>query len=307
MAGYVFINEAGTSLDLHDRDLSAQTGTYRVIERESSGWGLPTLATRSNNRGRRAGVELRGAQIPPRVVTLPVMVFGSSHNDLMDDVRGLIAHVAGSYGRSTARPGFLQVTPAGESARKLRCIGTVAGKNHAEVLDATTAIVRLSFFAPHPNWYVDTEQSDSIVIGTGGLVWPVTWPVNWGLDGFSGGATVANDGEAETRSLLWSVPGPVTGPALTNVTVDRYVRFPGLIVPEGFTLKVRMGWRPDGVTEHKAVIESVGGAETNVLGYLDQGSNFFHLEPGDNEMVATEEVISTNTHTLGWYEEYFSV
>jgi hypothetical protein len=302
MAGYSFVNEAGTGLDLND------LSDYRIVERGITGLGLQALQLRSESRARRAGSELRTARIPARQVTLPVLVLGSSHADMLDNQNALIKHVAGSYGRATPRPGFFVVDTANNAARRLRCIAQAVPVNYGGVQVPTRSLVEIRFFADHPFFYLNTEQTTTITIGTGSTPsWPFTWPVTWGLDGFSGGVTVNNAGDTETRSLLWSVPGPVTSPALNNQTTGTYVRFPDLVVPTGLTFKVRMGWRPDGVTEHKAVMESPDGTETNVLGKLDNGSTFFHLEPGNNVLNATQDSPESGTvHTLGWYHEYFT-
>lgn len=297
---YTFTNEAGTTLDLDDGT------TYKVIERTGRGFGLSPLSVTGTTRSNRVGMEMRGARITPRTVSMEVLVSGGTHSNTMSNIRALIKHVAGSYGRSEPRFGTLNVTQGG-STRKLRCIGRTATKDSVNMLSATYAIVELSFFAPHPHWYVDTEQTDTITIGSGTTPsWPFTWPVTWGLDGFSGGATIANNGDVETRSLMWEVDGPCESPALFNTTVDQYVRLENLVVPSGLTLRVRMGWRPDGVAEHRAVLVDGSGAESSVMGWLESGASFFHLDPGNNVINASQDNEAATVHTLKWYHEYLS-
>ncbi len=308
MATYKFVNAEDIADGSGEYDLHDEVNTF-LRERQSVGMGMPPVEIRSDIRARRAGSELKAARLTPRNVGIVVRVKDSTHANTMDRVRALIKYVAGTRGREAARFGHLRVTAAGDSEKYLRCICSVAPKDYGNAVTDKIVDVPLGFHAPHPNWYDPTEQTGSITIGVGGSgKWPITWPHTWPLDGFTGSATIANDGDVETRSLLWSVPGPTTSPGLSNDTIGKYVKLTDLTVAAGDTLKVRMGWRPDGVTEHKAVVENSSGLETNVLGFLDTGSEFFHLEPGNNVLTASQDSPQSGTvHSLAWYEEYLSV
>ncbi len=308
MATYKFVNAEDVSDGSGEYDLSDGTNTF-ISERTVTGMGMPPINVRSDQRSRRAGVELRSAQLTPRSVGMVVRFVDSTHNNLQDRLRAAIKYMAGSYGREEPRIGQLRVTPAGESERYLRCVCVVAEKSYSNAITDVQAWLPLRFFADHPNWYNPTEQTTTITIGSGaGNAFPLRAPFNFGLDGYSGGGTVTNSGDVETRSLLVSVPGPCTSPGIINDTVGSYVRLTDLTVPDGSTLKIRMGWRPDGIREHKAVLESAQGDETNVLGYLDTNSAFFHLEPGANEISVVQDTPTTGTvYSLGWYHEYLSM
>lgn len=298
--GWTFTNEAGTELDIDD-------GSTYIVDRALAGIGLPLVNVRDDIRARSAGSILRSAQVSARTLTLPVRVGGSSVSNHIANVEALIDQVSGSYGREEPRFGVLKYTRPDASVRSLRCVGIEANRSGRNRITGLISRLMLKFYADHPWWYDPTEDSGTITIGTGAAVtWPVTWPVTWGLDGQGGSVEIVNDGSAETRSLKWSVPGPVVSPALFNLTTGGYVRFTGLTVPDGLTLTVRMGWRPDGISEHKAVMVDVGGDETNVLGWLDSGSNFFRLDPGTNLIEATQTNEAATVHTVEWFNEYLA-
>lgn len=304
---YKFVNAEDIADGSGEYNLDDETNTH-ILEHAISGMGPPPIEVSVDRRARRTGVQIRAAHMPARQVLIPVLIQDTTHDNLRDRIRALSKYFLGSLGRETPRFGQLRVTPASETEKYLRCICVDAPNAYRLHETATIQRVDLLFVADHPNWYNPTEQSQAITIGSGsGTQWPLRFPVQWGLDGFSGGATVVNNGDAETRSVLWSVPGPFSAPALFNETVGQYVSLPTLEVNAGETLKVRMGWRPDGIAEHKAVVENAQGSETSVMGHLDQTSEFFHLTPGNNVMTATQAEDTATVHAVYWYDEYVSI
>ena len=133
------------------------------------------------------------------------------------------------------------------------------------------------------------------------------FPIDFGLSQPSVSFSVNNEGSAETETLQWNVPGPSTSPQLHNITVTRAIKFENLIVPDGLTLRVRMGWQPDGIETFQAFLDDDAGGSTNVLGSMTSTSRRFWLDPGTNNLFASQENDDATTHTINWYNEFIGV
>lgn len=298
--GFEFTNEAGTARNLHD-------GTTHWV-RQFSEYGQPDLLVDLQERHGRPGATLRAATLPPRRVTLEVACRGATVAAHESTTEALLKHLAGTYGRNNPRFGVLKHTKESGAIRSLRCIGAAGLRlDTRDRWSPMGSVVRATFLADHPNWYDPAEKSANATIGSGaGLTYPITYPGTYGISAQAGSATLTNSGSAETRSLLWSVPGPSTAPAIWSATVERLLALPTLTVPTGLTLRVRMGWRPDGIAEHRAYLDDGQGTETSVIGHLSAASRFFWLEPGANLVEVSQSNVAATVHSLKWYDEYLS-
>ena len=301
MSQWTFTNSGNVATDLDDGS------TYTVVS--INGKGVMPLSVQSERRFGRSGAVLRAASIPERVLTLTILIQGTSLSSLETNTHTLISRLAGSFGRETQREGKLQYTTDASNSRYLRCIAS-GGMDEARMSKVGKYAVALpvQFYAPHGNWYDPTQQSATGTIGPeGSLEFAYSFPMDFGLSSPSTSFSLSNAGSGETESLEWQVPGPSTGPQLHSSTVNRAVRFDDLIVPEGLTLKVRMGWQPDGVETFQAFLDDDAGGETNVLGQLTSNSRRFWLEPSTNNLYAVQSNTDATVHTVKWYNEYIGV
>jgi hypothetical protein len=299
MSQWTFVNSGNVSTDLDDGTIYTVTAV--------NGKGMPQLSVRSERRFGRSGSTIRAASIPERILTLTILIQGTSASNLESRATTLISRLAGSFGRETQREGVLQYTNDAGDSRYLRAIVT-SGMQENNLSRISSTSIPVQFFASHGNFYDPSQQSTSGAIGdAGNLSFPYSYPIDFGLSSPSISFTVTNAGSAETESLEWQVPGPSTAPQLHNSTVNRALRFDNLIVPTGLTLKVRMGWQPDGVETFQAFLDDEAGGETNVLGELTSNSRRFWLEPSTNNIFAVQSNTDATVHTIKWYNEFIGV
>tara|TARA_R100000995_G_C3475066_1_gene120459 strand:+ start:130 stop:1035 length:906 start_codon:yes stop_codon:yes gene_type:complete len=301
MSQWTFVNSGNVSTDLDDGTIYTVTAV--------NGKGMPQLSVRSERRFGRSGSTIRAASIPERVLTLTILIQGTSVSNLETRATTLISRLAGSFGRETQREGVLQYTNDAGDYRYLRAIVTSGmQENNISRISSTSMLLPVQFFASHGNFYDPSQQSTSGAIGAAGnLSFPYSYPIDFGIGSPSISFTLTNAGSAETESLEWQVPGPSTAPQLHNSTVNRALRFDNLIVPTGLTLKVRMGWQPDGVETFQAFLDDEAGGETNVLGELTSNSRRFWLEPSTNNIFAVQSNTDATVHTIKWYNEFIGV
>ena len=301
MSNFTFENAGNVTLVIDDGTI------YSVVA--VNGKGRPPLEVRAETRVGRSGATLRAVTIPPRRLQLSILVNGTSSSNLETRATALLAHLAGSYGRETQREGVLRFTTESGTQRYLNCLA-IAGldENRIQRVGVTSYLVPVTFFAAHGNWYDPSQQSASGDIGpAGNLSFPYSFPIDFGLSQPSVSFSVNNEGSAETETLQWNVPGPSTSPQLHNITVTRAIKFENLIVPDGLTLRVRMGWQPDGIETFQAFLDDDAGGSTNVLGSMTSTSRRFWLDPGTNNLFASQENDDATTHTINWYNEFIGV
>ena len=309
-SGWTFTDADGITLDLRDGT------TYDVMSFEDVGY-VGTRVGEDVTPGRVGGVP-RKATILGRTVGMLIVVNGATVAEAEDHIQTLIARVAGSHGRDQIREGVLTATLADTSTRALRCLG-IGGlkKRPRDMINPVNWELPIQFRAAHPNWYDPAESSDTATIlqSSGALRWQgvgllskqLRWPMGFGLAGFAARKTIQYDGDAESFSLIWEVPGPSISPTLQNATIGRVVALSGLIVPRELTLQVRMGWRPDGDVTFRAFLTDGMGSETNVIQHLAAASRPIWLQPGANQLIASQENTDATVHAFRWHDEFLSI
>lgn len=277
-----------------------------------AGGGLPPITTRLAGRVGQSLGRISAAQVGTRSLTLSVLVQGSSEAALAANLEALTARLTVSKGGEIARVGRLQQTLAdGSTLRYLEC-AAVAGMSRSRAVryGPHAFILPVQFLAAHGLWYDPAQQTATATVlaeGGGGLEYPFAHPFQYGTgEDPQAVFTVSNGGDAETESIEWSIPGPVTGPELHSVTLSRALRFPGLVVPALSTFVVKMGWQPGAPSADafSAVVVDSAGGETDVIGYLGTNSRRFWLEPGDNVLLAVQSNAADTVHTIKHYREY---
>jgi hypothetical protein len=187
-------------------------------------------------------------------------------------------------------------TPAGEDVLSWQLPGQAVRRLGARVhsvseprpVDAETDLqlerrVDFRFRAADPVVYADTEDVAEVMVfaASAGLSYPVAYPKVYGAGGSGAGTVVANAG----RFLTWprlEVVGPSSGtlsdPELENVTTGKAIRLSangGAQVGVGQTLVV------EAHPLRRSIAFTTGASR---YGKLSVGSEFWALEPGDNEL-----------------------
>jgi hypothetical protein len=111
-------------------------------------------------------------------------------------------------------------------------------------------------------------------------------------------ATVTGDYNTPIKVIF---NGPSNNPRLINSDTLEYIRFnTTLLTGEGFTVNTEFG--------NKTVSMVKGGVTINGMAYLDMGSTFFDLTPGDNTVYFEDDaVLSTATAEMRWTERFIGL
>lgn len=132
----------------------------------------------------------------------------------------------------------------------------------------------LSLICPDPYWQSVTESETEIVTWIGGLTFPLQFPISFAQAGEKR-KNIINQGDAETPVRV-EIFGPATNPRITNISTGEYMQVDQAVYQEQ-TLVITTDFG------HKRV-ELDGVSAFN---YIDEGTTFFSLVPGDNIIECT--------------------
>lgn len=163
---------------------------------------------------------------------------------------------------------------------------------------------QLNVRAADPLAYAQTSQSVSTgapALATVGLPFPIPFPIPWSLSATGSGTVgVTNGGNAPTWPLF-TIAGPINGPAIQNQTTGKSLYFDSLNLAAGDTLTID--------TNPQTRSATVGGAsKLGSLRYAD--SEFFTISANATEQVAFYGIgggtTGVTTMTVSWRNAYIS-
>lgn len=122
-----------------------------------------------------------------------------------------------------------------------------------------------------PDFAIFSQSETTHTIGVpdgGGIIYPVIYPAVY--DPAFGGVEIINNGGTAEYYPDITLTGPLTDPILTNQTIDAFIQL-DLMLDAGEIATVDM--------KNKIIKRSTGAS---LLADLVSGSEFWHLEPGEN-------------------------
>lgn len=139
-----------------------------------------------------------------------------------------------------------------------------------------SALVEL--LCPDPTFY-DLEYTTKQAVGfEGGFSFNMEFPINFGSTGAN--FNLENEGDVETP-LRIKFYGPMDTPKITNNNTDEFIEVNQEIGEDEY-LEIYTGFG-----EKSVELVSNDGDRESVFNFINLESNFFQLQPGDNELVYT--------------------
>lgn len=151
------------------------------------------------------------------------------------------------------------------------------------------APVQVQFVCYDPTIYSSTlyEEADIIIRSGGGLTFPLVFPLTF-VTTNSGTATATNGGNVYVWPVI-TLSGLMTNPLVRNLTTDEYLQ---LTYTSGVNDEIVID-----MANRTIVLNGV----TSLITELADGSDFWNLQPGDNEInISTGSSSDTGTLTLTW-------
>jgi len=258
-----------------------------VAGRSQAFASLPPVRVTATQTPFRSGSALRGLVWDDLEVSVPVHVIGSDLEDLERQWSALARAVD-----PTAGTGHLVVTRHDGAVRRLPC-RLVDGMAVAERHDSLTAwSTVLAFRAFSPFWESGGPEGERIVqvaiSEPSGEFFPI-FPLVLG----TGGAelvTITVDGDGPVWPT-WTVPAPWSDVSLIHLGTGERLTITGGLTSGEVVIS----------TEDRSVVTDTGASLLQALG---DGSTFFQLTPGVNELVVSAGGAAGQLVTISWRDRY---
>lgn len=265
------------SASSHLLDGSSVSNPLAVEGRQ--GLFMPPIANLDQRTPLRPGTTIRYVDIQPRVVTVPLLVKGSTDSALRSQLRTMM-----TWFNTTSTPGTLRSTAPDASTRDLTCYyydGLPLDESYPNKF-TTWALVPLQLLAADPFWY-DTSTT------TAG-------PYSNTQMGSS--QTINNTGDYLVYPT-WTLTGPFVNMVITNTTTGQAIKLTangGVSLVNGDTLTIN--------TSAGTIVKN----SSNSIDKLTTDSILFALAKGNNSITFTYTggVNGQTTAQATYKNRYFS-
>ncbi|GIO57926.1 distal tail protein Dit [Paenibacillus cineris] len=131
----------------------------------------------------------------------------------------------------------------------------------------------VNFIANDPYWRDENQTVKGLRYEAGGLTFPLRLPTQFAQSSYRG--NFVNSGDVDTPVEIW-YQGPATNPVVQNETTGEYIKV-NYELKETDTLIINTAFG-----NKRVEVLNSDGTRTNVFHWIDLGSTFFQLAPGNN-------------------------
>lgn len=134
----------------------------------------------------------------------------------------------------------------------------------------------IQLYCPNPFWLDEFTQTEEMADWVGGLRFPLQLPMMFAGRSSRQHTVIHNAGDVDTP-IVFEFLGPATNPVVTKVDTGEYIKVNREIaVDEKLVITTEFG-------NKKVILQnSETKEEINAFGWIDLGSTFFQLDPGNN-------------------------
>lgn len=248
---------------------------------------LPDIVNADRERLRRHGLTPGDDFTSGRTVTLTLEV---SSNDTYTFAEAVDLLMNATAPGSDEQPLVLQVPGvAGSGKRRVNCRPRRRSLPIGREFYYELPMATVEFYATDPRVYDDTEQSKQTTLPSagGGLSFDAVAPFTFGAVSVGGTLNLNNAGSFQTSPTI-VVEGPVTNPTIESLTAGKTL---------GFTITLGASDTLTIDTENRTVLLN---GTANRYNTLDSDSEWFTLQPGNNEVRYQASTFTASTMTITW-------
>jgi hypothetical protein len=213
------------------------------------------------------GSRLRGVQVRPREIALPLFVTAATAALLRAELRGLLHYFDPARGDGILRA----TTPSGE-VRELTCryAGGLEGDEGEDASGLHWMDVVLTFRAHDPYWYSPDPIQQSFGVGSGVAFFPI-FPLRLAPSTIFTDVAVNNTGDVEGWPT-WVITGPGSNIVLRNLTTD-----------QALTLATSLAGGETATIDTRPFVKTVTGPTgNNLFSAVAATSQLWPFQPGVN-------------------------
>ena len=283
MERITFINSNGDSVSL------GRAAPFFLKELE--GTGGVTADIQTQKAPYQDGTTYIDALLEPRFLLLDVAIMAESNERLYQHRRKLAQVFNPKLG-----PGLLRYEYDG-GAKEIEAVAELAPDFPTGRDNRAPGFQRaiLSLVCPSPFWLDDYTVSEEIVTWIGGMRFPWRLPSKFAMKGPSI-INIVNRGDVDTPVRI-AFQGPATNPKISNNTTGEFIQVNRELLA-GDVLII--------TTDFGAKRVEINGE--NVFNWIDLGSDFWQLQPGDNIVeYSSDDPVESAAVTISYRNRYVGV
>jgi len=291
----------------HTWEFNVANGGYSGITLYVTGavnWGIAPI-TRIVQRGPfQDGDTDVDYRINPRVINLPIVIPGTTYDEMMNNRENLIQMFKPGNDTATLRHTLNEGDPFYEISRSIDVKISGASMDTSSTDFHVRSVIQLR--ADDPTWYNSTQKSQQMTYTQYGTPtpYPKPYPVPYGADSVDNTISVAYTGTVMASPILQCI-GPLTNLTLVD-GAGRLIQFTSS-VPDGdiWTIDLRYG--------KKTVVNTAGISQFASLSIYSDLINWgLYPDPTFNAGLQYLSVSATGTTsdsnvTMFWYDRYVGI
>ena len=263
MGKLIFTNSRGFSVELGDES--------PFILTKIEGLGAVNAAIQTQKSPFQDGETYIDNLLEPRSISIEIMILADDTEEMMENRRKLLQVFNPKLGEGKL------IYEYGNIKREIKAISELAPVfPDAGDFKDTMQPGLIQLYCPNPFWLDTFIESEEMADWVGGLRFPLQLPMMFAGRSSRQHTVIHNAGDVDTP-IVFEFLGPATNPVVTKVDTGEYIKVNREIaVNEKLIITTEFG-------NKKVILENIETKErVNAFGWIDLGSTFFQLEPGNN-------------------------
>jgi len=263
MERVTFINSKGQSVELGNNS--------PFILTKFEGTGAVNVDIQTQKSPFQDGETYIDNLLEPRSISIEIMILADDTEEMMENRRKLLQAFNPKLGEGKL------IYEYGKVKREIKAIPELAPVfPDAGDFKDTMQPGLIQLYCPNPFWLDTFIESEEMADWVGGLRFPLQLPMMFAGRSSRQHTVIHNAGDVDTP-IVFEFLGPATNPVVTKVDTGEYIKVNREIaVNEKLIITTEFG-------NKKVILENIETKErVNAFGWIDLGSTFFQLEPGNN-------------------------
>lgn len=289
MERIIFTNSIGQSVELGDN------APYILTKVE--GMGAVSTNIHTQKSPYQDGVTYIDNTLEPRTPAIEVVILAENEEEMEHYRRKLLQVFNPKLG-----PGKL-IYEIGNIKREIEAISELAPVfPDAGDFKETMQPGLIQLYCPNPLWLDEFETSEEMADWIGGFAFALQLPTMFAGRSSRQNKVIHNAGDVDTP-IRFEFLGAAKNPKIVNADTGEYIKVNRTIGDnEKLIITTEFG-------NKKVVLKNlITGEETNAFGWIDLGSTFFQLKPGDNQLTYDADEGKENAKVwIKWRNRYVGV
>lgn len=263
MEKITFINSKGQSVEL------GNDGPFILTKFE--GTGAVNVNIQTQKSPFQDGETYIDNTLEPRSLSIEIMVLAEDKEEMMKNRRKLLQVFNPKLGEGRL------IYEYGNIKREIKAISELAPVfPDAGDFKDTMQPGLIQLYCPNPFWLDTFIESEEMADWVGGLRFPLQLPMMFAGRSSRQHTVIHNAGDVDTP-IVFEFFGPATNPVVTKIDTGEYIKVNREIAAnEKLVITTEFG-------NKKVILRNLDTEEEiNAFSWIDLGSTFFQLSPGDN-------------------------